>query len=231
MPTMLTLGVRPRRDPEALFADLLVATVDDVATAEALEPHPLVGTACVPLSAVDDSAALERFLVRLDVAPPDEPPSVRAYVVEATAEQLGDAVAIAPGSSVVVLCPDGDVVETTALVDRAGRHPGLDAGWSEDRVADFLAVVAHAEHGFFAVATDTSSVLAVLAGTVAALRGDDVRSALRSPDLAALVALHPDAAAATREVLLGVLVPNVGNIAHELRRRIDEITGDAAGDA
>jgi len=130
-----------------------------------------------------------------------------------------------------VLCADGDVVETTALVDRAGRHPGLDAGWSEARVADFLAVVAHAEHGFFAVATDTSSVLAVLAGTVAALRGDDVRSALRSPDLAALVALHPDAAAATREVLLGVLVPNAGNIAHELRRRIDEITGDAAGDA
>ena len=54
-----------------------------------------------------------------------------------------------------------------------------------------------------------NDVLALLSATVAALRGDDVRSAWTHPDVAALGRLRPPAAAAVREVLLGVEVADV----------------------
>lgn len=80
---------------------------------------------------------------------------------------------------------------------------------SADEVADFLAVLAHAPTGFVGRAESADDVLAVLAATVAALRGDDVRSAWTHPDVAALAALRPAAAAAVRGVLLAVEVTDV----------------------
>ncbi|MGB7362434.1 MAG: hypothetical protein WA931_05285 [Rhodococcus sp. (in: high G+C Gram-positive bacteria)] len=225
MPTMLTLGVQPRRDPKALFSGLLVATVDDVPAAEALPSHPLIGSACVPAAALGEARVSEGHLVRLDRDPAELPPA-RAYVLDVQSDQLVDAVALDAGSPLVVLCRDGDIVETTTRVDQAGHHPAVDMADTEDRVADFLAVIAHAEHGFFAVAADADAALALVAGTVAALRGDDVRQALRAPDLRKLLSLHPDAAAATREVLLGVLVPDAPSVAADLGRRIDHVQDD-----
>lgn len=213
---MLTLGVRPRRDPEALFAGLLVATAPNVPA----EPHSMIGSTCIAASAVGASDDVSDKVVTLDIAPSLSPPPARAYLVHATGEQLDDAIALDTGSPLVVFCSGGDVVETTATIDRAGHHTGIDFGADEDVVADSLAVVAHAEHGFFAAASDAAGVLAVLAGTVAALRGDDVRAALRSPDLQKLVSLHPDAAAATRGVLLGILVPDAPGIAATLTERV-----------
>nr|WP_206038426.1 hypothetical protein [Rhodococcus sp. HNM0569] len=72
------------------------------------------------------------------------------------------------------------------------------------RIADFLSVVAHTEGGFVARVGDGPRALSLVAGTVAALRGDDVRAALAAPDVRVLTALGPDAAAAVREVLLAI---------------------------
>jgi prephenate dehydratase len=116
---------------------------------------------------------------------------------------------------------DGEAVR--ALVD-VGVVTGLDLTQGEgtdggsnspspDEVADFLAVLAHAPTGFVARARSADDVLAVLAATVAALRGDDVRAAWTYPDVAGLAGLRPAAATAVREVLLGVEVADVMGVA------------------
>lgn len=59
-------------------------------------------------------------------------------------------------------------------------------------------------------------MLALLAATVAALRGDDVRAALAAPDPGRLTALIPEAAAAVREILLAVEVDDPAGVARDL---------------
>lgn len=96
-----------------------------------------------------------------------------------------------------------------ALVDVA---PGLvGAGPAADRLADLLAVAAHAGVGFgvglVPRCTDADQVWALLAGAVAAMTGDDVRAALLRPDPAALLALPRSAREAVRDVVTCVAVP------------------------
>lgn len=217
---MLTLGVPARRDPDVLFTGLLVAADDEPPA------HPYIGPRCVPLGS-HEPGSLGGLVVRLD-AEPSGPLDARAALVHVDTEHLSDALALDVGCPLVVFCADGDVVQTTSLIDDAGHHGGLDAAEVHDRLADRLAVLAHAHRGFFAVALDADAVLSVVAGTVAALRGDDIRRALRSPDLLSLASLHPDAAAATREVLLGVVVPDAGSVAEHLSVRMSEIRSGAA---
>ena len=71
-------------------------------------------------------------------------------------------------------------------------------------IADVLAVVSHADVGLVARADTGDDVIAILAATVASLRGDDIASALAAPNVDALRKLIPEAAEAVREVLLGV---------------------------
>ncbi|MGW4632553.1 hypothetical protein [Nocardia sp. NPDC004415] len=71
-------------------------------------------------------------------------------------------------------------------------------------LAAFLAGIAHADHGFVARTTSGPRALAVVAGTVAALCGEDIPTALTTPDLAFLKGLKPPAIEATRTVLLGI---------------------------
>ncbi|WP_459548751.1 hypothetical protein [Nocardia sp. X0981] len=93
------------------------------------------------------------------------------------------------------------------LVVPIGRFTGkrlVDLSLPDDRIADVLARVAHEPDGFVARTGDGDRALAILAATAAALCGDDIRSALRSPDTAFLAGLSSAAVAAVREVLLGI---------------------------
>ncbi|NKY56257.1 hypothetical protein [Nocardia flavorosea] len=93
------------------------------------------------------------------------------------------------------------------LVVPAGQFTGerrLDPALPDERIADFLAEAAHRPDGFVARAEGGAQALAVLAGTVAALCGEDIRKALNSPDTAFLAGLSNGAADAVREILLGI---------------------------
>lgn len=93
------------------------------------------------------------------------------------------------------------------LVVPIGRFSGkrlVELSLSDDRIADVLAEVAHGPDGFVARTGDGDRALAILAATAAALCGDDIRGALRSPDTAFLAGLSGAAVAAVREVLLGI---------------------------
>ncbi|UZJ24582.1 hypothetical protein RHODO2019_15870 [Rhodococcus antarcticus] len=113
--------------------------------------------------------------------------------------------------------PEGHRPLLAGLLVEAGELPvelSADVGPSE--AADALAFLVHSGRGFAACADDGTGVLRVLAATVAALRGDDVRAAWSVPD-PAWVALVPDPAAeALREVLVHVVVPDVARVAAEL---------------
>ena len=84
-------------------------------------------------------------------------------------------------------------------------------------MADFLAVLAHESVGFVARAADGDEVIALLCGTVAALRGDDVRAAMVDPKPEKLAALIPEAASAMREVLLTIEVADLPAVETALR--------------
>ncbi|MDQ2723708.1 MAG: hypothetical protein M3Y19_10445, partial [Actinomycetota bacterium] len=93
---------------------------------------------------------------------------------------------------------------------------GLDADVDAGQAADFLSLLAHSEVGFVARAVDAAGVLQVVAATVAALRGDDVRTAWDAPDLATLLAVPDPAARALREVLRSIEVPDAVDVAAAL---------------
>ncbi|NKY36219.1 hypothetical protein HGA13_24575 [Nocardia speluncae] len=93
------------------------------------------------------------------------------------------------------------------LVVPVGQFTGerrLDPALPGEQIADFLADAAHRPDGFVARAQDGAQALAVLAGTVAALCGENIRKALNSPDTAFLAGLSSGAADSVREVLLGI---------------------------
>ncbi len=93
------------------------------------------------------------------------------------------------------------------LVVPPGQFTGerrLDPALPDERVADFLAEAAHRPDGFVARAENGAQALAVLAGMVAALCGEDIRKALNSPDTEFLTGLSTGAADAVREILLGI---------------------------
>lgn len=167
-------------------------------------------------------------VVDLDIDPDDLAGAIEhrpvRFHVHVTAEQVDDAVSLRlPAPVAVFVTPAADhpagLAEAAQTLSVAGHCPGLVAGVPADAVADFLAVLAHTSVGFVAQARDGAEVLALLAGTVAALRGDDVRAALAHPDTAALAALNPDAAEAVRGVLLGIEV--------ESPEQVEQVLADA----
>ncbi|WP_328389792.1 hypothetical protein [Nocardia sp. NBC_00416] len=95
---------------------------------------------------------------------------------------------------------DGLVVPTGTFVGR----PVVDATLPDELVADLLAGAAHSPDGIAARAADGARALAIVAATAAALCGDDIREALRSPDTGFLTGLSGAAIEAVREVLLGI---------------------------
>lgn len=213
----LTLGAPHRPDPQALVAGLLQQRCRTAAEAsscpDAVTTGPPVVDASV-LAAVRTEQDLGRIVVDLDIDPDDLRRNRHAsyevvrYHVNVREDTLAEATSLRLPSPLVIF-PDlteGDVMETvTAIVD-AHRTPGFGAWESPRRIADVLAVVAHAEVGFSARARSGEEVLAILAATVAALRGDDILRALAAPDVGALIALRPEAAEAVRTVLLGIEV-------------------------
>ena len=220
----LSLGVPRSRGPQSLLAELLSGSQDTgPAAGGALGPR------VVPASALLDAAGTDagRIIVGLDVDPAvlrtSEQASYEAvrFHLDCPAGQLGDAVALRlPSPLAVFVTADGSddpgLAETAQQLADAGRIPGLASGRGIGEVADFLAVLAHADVGYVARARDTVEVLALLSGTVASLRGDDVRAALAAPDPTRLTSLIPEAAEAVREVLLGVEVHDPALVAREL---------------
>ncbi|MEE2030737.1 hypothetical protein Q8814_01165 [Rhodococcus sp. CC-R104] len=140
------------------------------------------------------------------------------YQLDCTAAELDDILAFTAPAPLVVyaLVDDGALAETARALTAAGHIPGLPTGHAPDAVADFLAVLAHADTGYVARATTADDVIALLAATVAALAGFDIRGALAAPEIAHLRQLVPEAVAALREILLAVEVPDTDAVARDL---------------
>ncbi|WP_198654045.1 hypothetical protein [Nocardia aurea] len=82
--------------------------------------------------------------------------------------------------------------------------PRLSADRPDAEIADFLAGIVHTDTGFVARTDSGERALAIIAATVAALCGEDIRLALARPDIAFLTALKPPAVEALRGVLLAI---------------------------
>jgi hypothetical protein len=80
----------------------------------------------------------------------------------------------------------------------------LDLDAPDDEVAGFLARIAHAEGGFVARTGSGARAVAIVAATAAALCGEDIHTALTSPDLEFLRGLGEPAVRALRGVLLAI---------------------------
>jgi hypothetical protein len=80
----------------------------------------------------------------------------------------------------------------------------LDLDAPDDEVASFLARIAHAEGGFVARTGSGARAVAIVAATAAALCGEDIHTALTSPDLQFLQGLGEPAVLALRGVLLAI---------------------------
>ncbi|MBF6214210.1 hypothetical protein IU433_11710 [Nocardia puris] len=99
-----------------------------------------------------------------------------------------------------------------SLLDGLIRAPGespagipvLDADAPDAEIADFLAGIAHTDTGYIARTSHGDRALAVLAATAAALCGDDIRTALTTPDLPFLTGLKPPAVEAVRGILRAI---------------------------
>jgi len=209
VPTFLSLSTPEPRDSAPLLAHLL-----DNRAGTALS-GPLHGA---PVLLASRLTAGANAVVELDSDPQALPPhaAVRYDLHPANAE-LPDALSVTlPASRTVFVRPGRGWVQRLQSVLAAGHDAGLPAEVSQPEVADFLAVLAHAEVGFVARADDGAGVVRVLCATVAALRGDDVRSAWQRPQLSGLRAVPAPAARALREVLRSVEVPDAASVQAEL---------------
>ncbi|MQY22357.1 hypothetical protein [Nocardia macrotermitis] len=96
---------------------------------------------------------------------------------------------------------------TDGLVRPLSEVPGaplLDAAAPDVEVAEFLVVAAHSVGGFVARVDSGARAVGVVAATVAALCGEDIRRALTHPDVEFLRGLAPAAVEALRGVLLAI---------------------------
>ena len=194
VPIPLTLGVPRRRDAKPLLAGLLNPRCTDIGAARSVVQNDAIGPAVLldgenGLSSAVGPTSLQPVRFHLDCAGSDLP------------EVLSTRLA-AP----LVVFVDRMTPDVTRELATAGHSVGLRLSDPIDNLADCLAVLAHTDVGFVARTDDGAGVVAALAATVAALSGADIRGALRAPDVAALLSLHPDAADAVRQVLLGVEV-------------------------
>ncbi|MGK2242316.1 MAG: hypothetical protein ACI9JD_004897 [Rhodococcus sp. (in: high G+C Gram-positive bacteria)] len=181
----------------------------------------------VPASVLIGGEAAGRVVVRLDIDPEELRADTEAsyeavrFDVDVTTDQIDDAIALRLPAPLAVYVDGGEEdltpAEAALRLCEGGRIPGLAAGLTPTEVADFLAVLAHESVGFVARAADGDEVIALLCGTVAALRGDDVRAAMVDPRPEKLAALIPEAASAMREVLLTIEVADLPAVETALR--------------
>ncbi|MGA9872791.1 MAG: hypothetical protein WBQ44_16835 [Rhodococcus sp. (in: high G+C Gram-positive bacteria)] len=223
----LTLGVPDRPDPQALVAGLLhqrCRTADDVEArfVDVSSGPPVI--AASRLIEIRAGISLGRIVVDLDIDPDElraadgaDYEVVRFHltvdedtVAEATELRLPSPLVIFP----VLTSPSA--LETVTVIVDAHRTPGFAASASPRQIADILAVVAHSDVGFSARAETGGDVLSLLAATVAALRGDDIPTALAEPNVRAMAALRPEAAQAMRTVLFGIEVADAEACHREL---------------
>ncbi|MBF6437912.1 hypothetical protein [Nocardia cyriacigeorgica] len=92
------------------------------------------------------------------------------------------------------------------VVPPATAPPGriIAADLDVAEIADILAEAAHSDTGLVARTDDPQRALALVAGTAAALCGEDIRTALTTPDVGFLTGLKPQAVEAVRGVLLAI---------------------------
>ncbi|MGW0250701.1 hypothetical protein ACWDYH_29110 [Nocardia goodfellowii] len=109
------------------------------------------------------------------------------------------------------------LVEGLVVADYRGSAPVVDVDVQDAELADFLAGVAHADSGFVARTGSGERAVAVVAATVAALCGEDIRAALAVPDIGFLTGLKPPAVEAVRGVLLAVETDAVADVTRALR--------------
>jgi len=140
------------------------------------------------------------------------------YQIDCGAEHLDDVLAVVAPAPLEVYAhvPDAALADTARALTEAGHIPGLPAGRGPGAVADFLAVLAHTDTGYVARTDGAEGVVALLAATVAALSGFDVRAAFAEPDVDRLRRLVPEAAAAVREILTAVEVDDPERVARDL---------------
>ncbi|MFF3221328.1 hypothetical protein ACFYV7_00910 [Nocardia suismassiliense] len=106
-----------------------------------------------------------------------------------------------------------DLVRVPTTGDSA---PILDADAPDADIADFLAAIVHTDTGFIARTSSGTRALAIVAATAAALCGEDIRTALSTPDTAFLNALKPPAVEALRTVLLAIETEHPDEVTHAL---------------
>ncbi|WP_378735680.1 hypothetical protein [Nocardia brasiliensis] len=92
----------------------------------------------------------------------------------------------------------------------------LDADAPDQHIADFLAGIVHADTGFVARTSSGERALAIVAATAAALCGEDIHTALTTPDIAFLNSLKPPAIEALRTVLLAIETENMDELTRGL---------------
>lgn len=96
----------------------------------------------------------------------------------------------------------------------------VDLALADERIADVLAEVAHGEGGFVARTADGERALAIIAATAAALCGDNIRTALVTPDIPFLTGLSDTAVAAVRDVLRAIESEAPTEVEEVLRARL-----------
>ncbi len=111
-----------------------------------------------------------------------------------------------------------------SLVDGLVRNLGasaaapiLELDAPDADIADFLAVAAHSDSGFVARTSSGRRAVAIVAATAAALCGDDIRTALSTPDIAFLSSLKAAAVEAVRSVLLAIETDDANHVIEALR--------------
>ncbi|WP_346777572.1 hypothetical protein [Rhodococcus sp. HNM0563] len=222
----LPLGMPPsREEPRGLLDALLSRRYETLEAALAVS-GPELAAPIVPASEVAELPD-RGVIVELDASGEAPSPAGRRpvrYQLDCTLDDLDDVLAFtAPAPLAVYVQVDDAVLADSTLADtaraltEAGHIPGLPTGRAPGAVADFLAVLAHADTGFVARAESASDVLALLSGTAAALSGFDIRGALTAPDADRLGRLIPEAAEALREILLAVEVDDLDAVLGGLR--------------
>ncbi|WP_067532419.1 hypothetical protein [Nocardia crassostreae] len=105
-----------------------------------------------------------------------------------------------PGKNAAPTLLDGLVRPIGAVPAAAVLEPTAD----DEAVSEFLVRIAHGDTGFVARTDSGPRALALVAATVAALCGEDIRAALTSPDIEFVKGLKPPAVEALRGVLVAV---------------------------
>lgn len=220
VPIPLPLGMPPsREEPRGLLEGLLTGRYDSPESAQGVT-GPLLGAPIVPARSVSAPPSCD-LVVELDTSGPRPAPAgwrPLRYQIDCSADELSHVLEFTAPAPLIVYVdgPDETLADTARALSEAGHIPGLPAGHGLGAVADFLAVLAHADTGYAARATGTAEVVALLNATAAALSGFDIRAALASPDVSRLQRLIPEAAAALREILLTIQVDDPEQVAREL---------------